>query len=69
MNVCISPGTMIGEGAVVGMGTVVSGNVPAFAIIGNQKWRILGYRDERKYRKLDKMGMYGGPDGVPFKLP
>ena len=69
MKVCISPGTTIGAGAIVGMGSVVSGNVPALAILGNQKLRIFGYRNKSKYHELDKMGKYGGPDGVPFELP
>ncbi len=33
MNVCITPGVTIGDGAVVGMGTVVLCNVPEGAIV------------------------------------
>ncbi|MBO8132165.1 MAG: hypothetical protein H0Z29_11790 [Candidatus Marinimicrobia bacterium] len=45
MNVIIAPGSIIKDGAIVGMGTVVSGEVPRLAIIGAQKFRILKYRD------------------------
>jgi maltose O-acetyltransferase len=68
MNVCIAPGTTIGDGAIVGMGTVVSGDVPPLAVIGNQKWRILRYRDRSRYEALDADEAYGGPNGVAFDL-
>ena len=68
MNVCIVPGTKIGDGAVIGMGVVVSGEVPPLSIIGNQKWRILGFRNKDDYVRLDKSGKYGGPNGVPFLI-
>ena len=59
MNVCVAPGTTIGDGAIIGMGAVVSGEVPPLCIVGNQKWRILGYRDKEEYDKLDKSEKYG----------
>jgi maltose O-acetyltransferase len=59
MNVCIAPGTKIGDGAIIGMGAVVSGEVPPLSIVGNQKWRIIGYRDKEEYDKLDKNRKYG----------
>jgi maltose O-acetyltransferase len=63
MNVCITPGSKIGEGAIIGMGTVVSGEVPPLSIIGNQKFRILGYRNTEHYKALDKANAYGGVNG------
>jgi acetyltransferase-like isoleucine patch superfamily enzyme len=66
MNVCVVPGTKIGDGAVIGMGAVVSGEVPSLSIIGSEKWRILGHRDKNEYEKLDQSGEYGGPGGIPF---
>lgn len=68
MNVCILPGTTIGDGVIVGMGTVVSGEVPAMSIIGNQQWRVLKWRNEDHYVRLDAEGAYGGPNGVPFSI-
>ncbi len=63
MNVIISPGTVIGDGAIIGMGTVVSGIVPEKTIIGNQKWRIIGERDDLHYNNLEQSKKYGGIDG------
>ena len=58
MNVCVAPGTTIGDGAIIGMGTVVSGEIPPMCIIGNQKWRVIGYRDKDKYETLDRNQLY-----------
>lgn len=66
MNVCIAPGTEVGDGAIVGMGTVVTGFVPPLAIIGGQKWRIIGRRDSGRYEELENNRSYGGPSGVRF---
>jgi acetyltransferase-like isoleucine patch superfamily enzyme len=68
MNVCIVPGATIGDGAIIGMGAVVSGYIPPLCIVGNQKLRILGYRDNEKYDRLDKNWKYVGPDGIPFHV-
>lgn len=51
-NVAIAPGSKIGDGAIVACGTVVSGNVEPLAIVGNQKIRVLGYRNKEHYEKL-----------------
>lgn len=66
MNVCITPGTVIGDGAIIGMGTTVSGNVPPLSIVGSAKWRVIGKRDEEVYSNLEKLGRYGGPNGVLY---
>jgi maltose O-acetyltransferase len=66
MNVTIAPGTTIGDGAIVGLGTSVFGEVPALAIIGSEKWRILGRREADRYHSLDQAGDYGGTDGRPL---
>lgn len=52
MNVTITPGTNIGDGAIIGMGTVLSGNIPDNAIVVSAKTRIVGYRDEERTSKL-----------------
>lgn len=67
MNVCIAPGTVIGDGAIIGIGTVVSGEIPPLAIIGNQKWRIIRYRDKEHYEDLDRKGAYGGTNGAKYE--
>ncbi len=63
MNVCIAPGSTIGDGAVVGMGTTVSGDVPPLGVVCGQKWRVIRWRDEQHYLRLDRARQYGGTDG------
>lgn len=48
----IIPGVEIGEGAVVAMGSVVTKNVPACAVVGGNPAKILKYRDIEVYNKL-----------------
>jgi maltose O-acetyltransferase len=67
MNVIITPGSNIGDGAIIGMGTVVCGNVPSLAIIGSEKWRVLGWRDEEKYRALEETRSYASPNGHLYR--
>lgn len=45
-QVVVLPGVEIGEGAVVGAGSVVTKNVPAFGIVGGNPARMLGQRGE-----------------------
>ena len=63
MNVVIAPGTRIGDGAIIAMGAVVAGEVPPMAIVGAEKWRVLGWRDERRYQSLDDEKAFAGPNG------
>lgn len=51
-NVSIIPGITIGEGAIVGMGAVVTKNVPDGAIVGGNPAQIIGKRDMDTYYKL-----------------
>jgi maltose O-acetyltransferase len=53
-NVLIVPGVTIGDGAIVAAGTVVTANVEPLAIVGNQRMRIIKYRDKEHYEKLAK---------------
>lgn len=52
----IVPGITIGEGAVVGIGSVVTKNVPPLAIVGGNPATIIKYRDEECYDKLKNAG-------------
>lgn len=65
MNVCILPGVRIGEGAIIGMGAVIAKDVPPFAIVGQQSYRLLSTRDEDEYRALEKRKKFGGRNGAP----
>ena len=67
MNVSIVPGVTIGEGAIIGLGTVISKDVPDFAIVGNPPYRILKERDKIKYQDQKKAKIFGGIDGKRFQ--
>ena len=49
---CIVPGVIIGEGAVVAMGAVVTKDVPPCALVGGNPAKVLKYRDIEVYNKL-----------------
>jgi len=66
MNVVILPGSYIGEGAIIGAGSVVYGNVPKLAIVGSAGYKILKYRDSDHYNELEQNKKYGGIDGRPI---
>jgi acetyltransferase-like isoleucine patch superfamily enzyme len=66
INVTITPGVTIGEGAIIGAGTVVAKDIPSMAIVGSQPARIITYRDEEHYRRLESAGKYGGVNGRPL---
>ena len=51
-RVTIIPGIRIGEGAVVGMGSVVTKDIPSGAVVGGNPIKILKYRNMEIYNKL-----------------
>lgn len=51
-NTTLIPGITIGEGAVIAMGSVVTKDVPACAVVGGNPAKILKYRDIDKYNAL-----------------
>lgn len=66
MNVCIAPGTHIHEGAVIGLGANVSGDVPKGAVIGNQPYRTLKLRNTIQYDSFVAEGRVADTDGNPY---
>jgi acetyltransferase-like isoleucine patch superfamily enzyme len=54
IGVKILPGVTIGEGAIVGMGSIVTKNVPSCAIVGGNPAKVIKYRDIEKFNKLKK---------------
>lgn len=57
-NVSIIPGVTIGEGAIVGMGSVVVKDVPDCAIVGGNPAQIIGHRDVSLYERLKAEGKF-----------
>jgi acetyltransferase-like isoleucine patch superfamily enzyme len=52
----ISPGVRIGEGAIVGTGSVVVSDVPSLAIVAGNPAKVLMYRPKDKFEELKKAG-------------
>lgn len=57
-NVTIMPGVIVGEGAVVGGGSVVTKNVPRCAVVGGNPARVLKYRDIERFDRLKAAGEF-----------
>jgi acetyltransferase-like isoleucine patch superfamily enzyme len=47
LNSCILPGVTIGRGAIINSGSVITRDVPEFAIMGGNPARVQGYRTPR----------------------
>lgn len=67
VGVTICPGTQIGEGAIIGAGTVLYGKIPKLSIVGSSEPKIISHRDETHYNSLDQQRSYGGVNGNPLK--
>ena len=53
-NVIIVPGTEIGEGCIIGAGSVVSGKIAPLSIVVGNPCRVIKTRDAEHYYKLKK---------------
>jgi maltose O-acetyltransferase len=51
-NVSLLPGTRIGPGAIVSMGSVVRGEVPSCAIVAGNPAKVVGTRDPAVFKRL-----------------
>ena len=56
----ITQGVKIGEGAIIGANTVVSNDVPEFAIVVGAKQRIVGYRKKDEFHALKQRKAFFG---------
>ena len=57
-NVTILQGVIIGEGAIVAAGSIVTINVPDFAVVGGIPAKVLKYRNIEHFKKLKLEGKY-----------
>ena len=63
MRSVIMPGVKIGEGAVIGVNSVVTKNVPPYAVVGGNPAKIIKYRfDEETIAELLALHIYDRPD-------
>ncbi len=62
-NSCILPGVEIGEGAIVGMGSVVTKNVPPMAIVLGNPAEVIGQRSREHFERCKAEGKV-----VPHRL-
>ena len=58
MNVMLLPGTHIGEGAIIQMGSVVHGEIPPCAIAGGNPAKVFAKRDETHFAELKQAGRF-----------
>jgi serine acetyltransferase len=57
-NVSIMPGVTIGEGAIVGGGSVVTKDVPKYAVVAGNPARTVKHRDSANFELLKDMKRY-----------
>ena len=57
-NVTILPGVIIGEGAIVGAGSVVVKDVPKYAVVAGNPAIVLKYRNIEQFEKLKQQGKF-----------
>lgn len=53
-NVCVLPGSSIGDGAILSMGAVVRGDVPSGAIMAGNPATVVGWRDLETFVELQR---------------
>ena len=53
---CIAPGVRIGEGAIIGMGSIVMQDVPPLAVVVGNPAQVLTYRPKADFDRLKEAG-------------
>ena len=56
-HVIIMPGVRIGEGAIIGAGSIVTKDVPPKAVAAGNPAKVISYRDETRYEYLKQQDM------------
>ena len=67
MNVTISPGTIIREGAIIGLGSRVFKEVPKGVVVGSGQLKFIKDRDNVHYTRLKEEQNFGDGDGHEYK--
>ncbi len=57
-NVSISPGSRIGDGAIIALGAIVRGEVRACAIVAGNPAQVVGWRDSEIFKHLQQQGAF-----------
>lgn len=57
-QVILLPGTKIGEGAIIQAGSVVHGEIPAYAIAGGNPAKVFARRDVEHFERLKAAGRF-----------
>lgn len=57
-NVTIAPGSFIGNGAILGMGSVIRGTIPKCAIVSGNPAQVVGFRDIALFDSLYAQGKF-----------
>lgn len=69
MRSVIMPGVKIGEGAVIGVNSVVTKNVPPYVVVGGNPAKIIKYRfDEETIAELLALHIYDRPESEIDRL-
>lgn len=57
-DVIICGNVHVGEGAIIGIGSVVVKDVPPYAIVGGNPAKVIKYRDVEQFMQLKEAGKY-----------
>lgn len=57
-NVTILPGVTVGEGAVLGAGSVITKDVPPLAVVAGNPAKVVKYRDVDRFNDLKSRGQF-----------
>ncbi|HDL7480974.1 TPA: CatB-related O-acetyltransferase [Yersinia enterocolitica] len=69
MRCMVMPGVTVGEGAVIAAGSIVTKDIPAYAVVGGNPARVIKYRfSENVITRIVNLRIYKRPDDEIEKL-